>query len=311
MLIDVYRNLKTRIGFKDSERPVIIDNINDAWREIYDSVDLPESMSEIIADINVTSQVITLPFFVENIRKIRWYDPRLPLTMDNPSNRYHEDRGNELWIRKWRKVKREALARTLENYTQLTVSIPLAEPTEFKITITGQTTNSAYTYETLTFAPGELTKTTVADFIDVKSIGKDGPTTYDITIADGDGVELAVIPNHLPTFKYLSIQILDQVSSAMQQNFSSVEIFYKKAFHPVENDHDEFLFGNKYDMAVQWKFLEQNNNDPNNAGAAQKKCTDILNQIIQNEEMGMRTKIDFKANPYYNMPFRATYRRIS
>lgn len=308
MLKNVYDNLKTRIGFKDTERELVVNKVNDAWSEIYDSADLPESTDEFIADINVSSQVCTLPWFIDNIRKIRWYDPRLPLEVDAQENRYHEDRGNELWIRKWRKVKREALQRDIDNYTQLTLKFALPETEDVTVVITGETTNSAYTNEEVVFVAGETEKTTVGNFVSVKSISKSKQTKYNLTVSDGDNNTLAIIPNHLFTFKYLTIQILDQVSSSLQQNFSSVEILYKKAFHPVLFDYDEFLWGNKYDMAVMWKYLEQNKNNYTEAEAAQIKCQQILNQIIANESPGIHSKIDFKANPFYGLPYRQIHR---
>ena len=304
MLLDVYNNLKTRIGFKDSERNLIVAKLNDAWKEIYDSVDLPESRDEKVFDVNVASQVITLPWFVENIRKIRWYDPRLPLDVDAQGNRYNDSVGNELWIKKWRKVKKGALARSIDNYTTLKVSVPLAESEIFSVTVKGQTTNSAYSAETLTFAVGELEKETTGNFVEVQSISKNVTTASDVTIKDASDNILMVIPNHLKTFKYYTIQILDQLSSTLQQNFSSVEVYFKYAFHPVENDEDEFLFENKYDMAVLWKYLEQNKNNYMEVAAAQEKCKQVIDNVIKNEADGVVSKINFKRNPFFSLPYR-------
>ena len=304
MLVDIYRNLKSRIGFKDSERDAIVAKINDACLEIYDSTDLPESLDELIVDINVASQVVTLPWFCDNIRKMRWYDPRLPIMLDSQENRYHKDWGNELWIRKWRKVAREPLQSSITNFSSLELSIPQPEGTSFTVSITGETTNAAYTNEVVSFTDLETTKVTVGNFKKVKSIAKNKRISQNITIKDVNGVELAVIPNHLLTFKYLTVQILDQQSSGLQQNFSSVEVYYKKAFHPVKDDYDEFLWGNKYDMAVVWKFLEQNKNSFIEAAAAQVKCQQVLNQIIMNEAVGTQSKVDFNENAFFNLPYK-------
>ena len=303
MLLDVYRNLKSRLGFKDSERSIIVAKINDAFLEIYDSADLPESLDEIIADINVQAQTITLPWFCDNVRKLRWYDQRLPITIDNQENRYHADWGNELWIKKWRKVAREALQTSISNFSILELSIPQPEAEAFTVSITGETTNSSYTNEIVSFTNLETIKVTVGNFKKVKSIAKSRQLSQNLTVKDADGNILAEIPNHLFTFKYLTIQILDQQSSALQQNYSSVEVFYKKAFHPVKDDYDEFLWGNKYDLAIVWKFLEQNKNSFIEALAAQEKCKQVLDQIIANEAVGIHSKIDFKENAYFNLPY--------
>lgn len=311
MLQNVYENLKSRIGFKDSERDAVVAKINDAWREIWDSNDIPESKDEIIVDINVEAQLVTMPWFCEHIRKMRYFNGRLPITQENQINRYHENWGNEVWVKQWRKKTRTCLARNIDNFSQLVVSIPLPESEDIVVTVIGETTNSAKTRENITITAGSTGAVSVGNFTSqIASITKDRQTTYDVTVADINENVLTVIPNHLLTFRYLIVQILDQIDAQMQQYYSSVEVHYKKQFEPVLEDTDEFVYTDRYDMAIVWKYLEQNKNDVTSAAAAQLKCTQILNQVIDNEAVGVHSQVNFKEQPYFRLPYRMMKGRV-
>ena len=303
MLLNIYTNLKSRVGFKDSERSAVVAKINDAAQEIWDSTDLKESLDEFIADINVSAQVISLPWFVENIKKMRYYNGRIPIELHDIRNRYNNDDGNELWIKRWRQKRRTPINQTLTNYTRLTFTIPLAETVDIKVSLQGKTTNSSKSYEEVTIAAGQLSAMSVYDYIEPENIVKGAGNKYDITVTSGDGEVLSIIPNHLLYAKYNIVQFLDQESSVLPQSYSAVEVLYKKPFEPLVNDYDEFCYGNKYDMAVLWKYLEQNTNSITDAKAAQIKCTSILNQIMATEMANVTTKVNFAENPFYRLPY--------
>jgi hypothetical protein len=311
MLIDIYQNLKSRIGFKDTERASIVAKINDAAREIWDSTDLAESLDEIIVDINVDSQLITLPHFCENIRGMRYYDSRVSISLNDSQNRYNRDSGNETWTLRWRIKHRSPLIRDIDNFTRLSFTLAQAESDDFNISISGQSTNSAKSNEVVTIAAGQLTAESVYDYLKVDNIVKSSVTKFDVLITGGDGTNLSVIPNYLKYCKYIVLQIQDAINTNLLQQYSSIEVLYKKQFEPLQNDYDEFAFGNKYDMAIIWKFLEQNKNTVTDAAAAQAKCTQVLDQVRENEEVGIKKKINFAPQPLFQLPYNLYgFRRI-
>jgi len=291
------------MGFKDTERLSIVEKINDACREIWDSTDLMESTDEKIFDINVDSQTVTLPHFCENIRKMRYFDGRQTINIDDQRNRYNDSPSNELWPFKCRLKKRSPLVRDIDNFTRLKFTLALAESSDFTISISGQTTNSSKSNEVINVPAGTLTFESAFDYVNVTNIVKSRVTTYDILVSDGNDTQLSFIPNNLLLCKYIVIQLIDQVDTTNYASFSSVEAHYKLKYEPMYNDYDEFAFGDKYDMAVVWKFLEQNKNSYIEAAAAQVKCSQVINQIRENEEVGIKRKINFSKQPLFNLPY--------
>jgi hypothetical protein len=303
MLIDIYRNLQSRIGFKDSERAVVVSRINDAAQEIWSSTDLKESLDECIVDINVDAQTVTLPWFVENVKKMRYYNGRMNIDHHDMRNRYNDDFGNEVYIHRFRQKRRTAIGRTLENFTRLTFTLPIAEAIDIKLSIQGETTNSSKSSETLTLVAGQTTVESSLAYMTVDNIAKSVANAYDITVTDADDNVLSVIPNHLLYVKYSVLQIQDQESTQLQSTYSSIEVLYKLPFSPMVHDFDEFCYGNKYDMCVVWKYLEQNKNMVSDAAAAQAKCTQILDQILASEMSAVTTKVNYDRQALFNLPY--------
>jgi hypothetical protein len=286
------------------EKTSVITFVNKAAQEIYDQEDFPESLDEDTFDIDISSQIIALPWYAEHIRGWRFQDARIQGSVADKRNRYQDGIGNEVWQTRWRHKKHSALQRELTNESVLKVSVPIAETSTVTIDIIGTTSNSSNSKESLVFTPGDLTKTSVGNYKEpILTIRKDRATNYDFTVKDVNDNVVAVIPNHRNEAKYRIIQILDCDAFSFTSTMSTVEILYKKRFNPLVNDSDEFLGGDKFDMAVFWRYKEHRSEDVEKAVAFATKVDEVLSKITSNEQMGTRRAIGFVRNPYFNMPY--------
>jgi len=223
--------------------------------------------------------------------------------LDAKENRYNEGKGNETWYQKWRSRGYHPLEREIANESTLKFSIPEVESVAFSINIIGATPNSSRVQETLTFSPGDILKESAVPFISIRNIVKSAPTQYDITVLDADGNTMSLIPNHKTYVLYHWIQIFDWDNMYIPTTSAQIEVLYKKKFDDLVNDYDEFLFGDKYDKAIYWKYLAHQSKDPAVTMVFEEKCNDVLNKIEANGSIGLRRVINFKKSPFIKMPY--------
>lgn len=303
ILIDLGADLGIDIT-SDSERALAVHRINQAAQEIYEANDLIGSLREEVFDPNTTTQQVALPFYVGQIRGIRYYDStsRQRITIQDIRSRWNHGMGNEVWMLRWRLISNKwPLKQNINNQSALVLSVPMAEEVCFNVTIIGQTSNSTRINETITFCPGDLTHTTKNNWKNIESIRKDITTKYDITVKDVDDVELSVIPNICHSPSYVILQVLDYEISSQY----AIEILYKLAYFPFKEDDEDFIVGHSsYDKAIYWKYLEHEyarNKDPDGALAAHTKCDEVISQIMNNNDSGTAKTINFAPNPYFQM----------
>lgn len=292
------------------ERSTAIAKINEAAKDLYEKSDFKEALKEEVFDLLVESQTVSLPWYVEHIRGWRWFESRIEGVINDKGNRYQSLYRDLIWFKEWRHVKHSPLKRDITNAGPLTLSIPKFESETFSITIIGATPNSDRISETINWGIDEKEKTTTNAFEEpIHSIIKSGPTNYNITIKDIDGEELSVIPNHRTQSHYKIIQIFDYESPVIIQNNSAVEVLFKERFTPLVNDNDVFLFEDKYDKAIFWKFKEHNAKNLEAAQGYFAKCEEVIYQIQSSENLGMRRFLAFSPNAFLNYNYNATSRR--
>jgi len=304
-------NILQMIGASDgititdaNEKLALVARVNEAARELYELEDFPESLEEELFNLDVASQMVSLPWYVEWIRGWRYYESRLRGETHDKRNRYSSDFGNELYFHRWRHFKFSPVSRDIVNESTLTLSIPEADDTKFTVSVVGATTNAARTQETITFEPGDLTHTTSGNFkAPLSGIVKDGPCKFDITVKDAEDNTLSVIPNHMTQIRYHVIQILDYESYSLDTQTNSVEILFKRKYQELVNDYDEFLFGDKYDKAIYWKYKSHQAENEKALAIYEIKCNDVLRSIQSTEAMGTKFQIGFARNPYFHMPY--------
>jgi hypothetical protein len=289
-----------------AEKAWLRTKVNEGARDLYQSSDLSGSLREQVFDINPTGNQISLPWQVGEIRAARYYDSGRKIPLHDMRPRYHTDGWAEsVYDIIWRVKTISAIASQLVSATRLTVSIPKAESSDFRVAIVGATTNSNRVEEQLLFVAGETSKETTNVFSPVRPdcidfIGKSGPTTYDVTIADANNNVLAVIPNNLESTRYTVIQVHPRrLSEAQTESCQCIEVLYKHTFFPFVNDYDEFVCAG-YDEAIYWNFvLNWNASQPGmeqRVILASAKIQDVLSKRAKESTMGKEKMIDLGPN---------------
>ena len=317
MLQDILLDIALEIGRTgtDGDQNARIYRVNQAANEIHEANDLEENLNEEIVNFNQeNAQTIALPGYMDKVRGARYADGRLPITIDDIRNRYNFSWyfENETWYIKPRQKLVSPLSRSIDNQSVINVSIPIAEAAEFSVTITGRTDNSNRFTETLVFSPGTLALDSVGNYISIESVTKSRITTYDVTLRDVEGNTLGQVFNSAYESKYRIYQIMDEERGVvLPENFSGTEILYKKTYQPFKNLTDTFFGTGRYDKAIFWKFMEHRTKDATEALSFMAKCNQVLGDILGNDTPNVRRKINFRPQPFFNMPYKWSNTDIS
>jgi len=259
MLRDLLAELSEATSISSSSagnRAQLLRYINRAAYEFYSTADLPSSLWEQSFEIHEQQQQISLPWYIDQVRAVRRADSRSRSKMESLAVRYHTDRWQQPY-NTLRITARRALHTPLALESQLTATIAVAQVVPFSVTITGQTPSASSISETLTFLAGELTKTTVAQFakdepIGVEAISKDAITTCDVSVTDGSGTEVSLIPARLMRASHIVLMANDYSIGTYINTDSEIEVLYKRVFTPMFYDTDEFCFP-ALETAILWK----------------------------------------------------------
>ncbi len=224
--------------------------INRAAKELYQNYDLLDSTRECTLDKS-DDELVALPWFVDTILAVR-------------PNQYMGYRGNyQHRVNKYRTgvwengldyedAGRSPIKKNILNAAIVEFSIPKPEAESFSVTITGGNNLSASLSETITFAPGETSKYSSNRYRDIFAIAQT-KHKYNLSVKDIDGVELALIPNHLEEAQYRIIRTRD-TQQLYHFKFPYVDVLYKEVFRPFVNDGDQFICGDRYDQAIVCKY---------------------------------------------------------
>jgi len=306
MLRDILANLQDSLGVS-ADRARLVRFVNQAYKEYYQRTDLPGSLLEQIFEFSNGDQVATLPWYVGEVRALRRAVSRQPITMHDMAPRYH----TKAWRQqRWefRLVGRRAIHTPLSVESQLTIAIPIAQADTFSVTIKGQTPSAASITETLTFAPGELSKTTTAQFAKddpagIEAITRSGAVTADITIADAAGVELALLPNSQENSEHIHIQWNDSDTGQHATTDNNIEILYKRRYTPLTLDTDVCIF-TPIEDAICWKArsyhysFSKDELAGQQAVLASQKADELFAQATQTRDMETVAVIQQEPNPY-------------
>jgi len=306
MLKDILIDLAALYGIdlsNTNERNLLVIRVNHAARELHDKRDIPEALSELVADIDQYSQQVALPNYVYSVRAMRYYDSREKIDIENIKNRYHDGYGGDCWPLKFRQTKDSPICREIANLSTLVVTIPLEEEEEFSVTISGQTEHSTRDSETLVFSAGDTEKETTLNFKDIESIVKSKATKYDVTITDADDNVVAIIPNVKNDVSYKIFQLTESDITG-GSTYGAVEVLYLTQFMPAQEDSDTFWGTDKYDRTIIFKYRELYGEDDLNLSVAYggKADKDLL-EMHQADKPGKRERINFKPQPYFDLPY--------
>ena len=293
MLRDILVNLQDALGVS-GDRARLVRFINQAYREYYERTDLSNSLFEQSFEFNVGDQLITLPWYVEQVRAMRRVRSNDPVRLLGPAPRYH----NAPWLQsraEFYVLGRRAIHTPLSIESPLTVTIPLAQSVPFTVTIKGQTPSAASVTEKLSFAAGDTSKTTTTQFakddpIGIETISRYGEVTADIQVADAAGTVICTIPNTVESPQHIVVQWNNYDAGAYNTTDNIIEVLYKRVFTPLINDSDETIFP-AIDNAILWKArgyyasLSKDELAGTQAMACEQKADNLFSQAIECREL--------------------------
>src|SRR5574343_1636486 len=120
-----------------NQKSLLIQRVNEAAKELYEEQDFREALDEKMFNIDVNSQVVALPWYVEHMRGWRYFNNRMPGILEDKANRYGDGKGNETWYQKWRHIKHSPIQREISNESTLKFSIPEPESEDIVFNIVG------------------------------------------------------------------------------------------------------------------------------------------------------------------------------
>lgn len=256
MLIDIINNLQDYVSTE--ERATILRYINNAAKELYNAADLPNSLMERDFCVDLTNQQITLPWYAKEVRGVRRKTLGLNMTLTDTRPRYVGTPWTQPYGQ-WRLIAESPLEQHITAAGRLVVTLAAVESSAVDVTITGQTTTSMNYSETLTFAPGDLTKTTTKQFmqrdpVGIKSIVKSRITTNDLIVTqESDARQVATIPNVLQRASNLIISTRDEYQYQQYSASECFEVLFKWPYIELVNDTDEFLGTDVFDSLIEWR----------------------------------------------------------
>jgi len=300
--------LAADIGIKidsTTQKDYLDAKINRAAREIWDSYDLRNSLREQIVLLETDQQLITLPFYVYRLRKIRMYDFQYPVERVSMTPRYNYNNWNPPFLQ-WRTIREEApLMRDIENQGPVTITLTQPATSAVVFTITGKTPNAEKVAESILFSVGDTTKVSSNNFEAIDSLTKNKIIEQDASVYDMDGNQISAIPNCELKAYFTVVQVQDKYQTFAEQPL--VELLYKTVFTPFKNDNDKFPCGDQFDDAIYWKALEllSSKKDGEDAIAktlgANAKCRSLIEKIEAINYDGESQPINFAPCPYYGL----------
>lgn len=320
MLIDIINNVREIVGIKPTDtaaREQLLAYINRAGREIYDGVDLPNTLREDKFCIDDDHSQITLPWYVDGIRGIKNHETGVPYMLFDTRVEYGAEEVQQP-LYTWRFIRMSPLVRDIPAAGTLTITLAEAQAESLQVAVSGQTTTAAMAIETVTFAAGEVSRTTTKQFMQesptgITSITKNKVTTCDVVVTDtASSTEIARIPNRHFAARNQIIQIYT-ADRPMQYGNDCFRILYKLPYTPLWYDNDSF-FDPKLEEALAWKVQEHfyaRQGDVERAQIAMlasAKCWDVVRRVSQNQEAQVMRVIQSAPNPY-ELRSRRVYRQ--
>lgn len=243
-----------------SERTYVIDRIQEAARTLYETHDLPGCEREQIFKVEVGQQLITFPWYVKKILRIRDYEYRSGVDVVDMRPRYqsrdwtdNSTNSTTFWTQ-WRKTGVDGLTRRITGASKLKFTFAAPVTSAVAVTVNGSTDTAGRITETLLFNVGDQTKVSTNLFTGVtrNGIKKTAVTVADLSVTDGAGNEVCLVPNHMLTVEHLVIQNQDRYGVICER---LIECLYKTAYEPMYEDEDCFMLGEEYEEALFYQTM--------------------------------------------------------
>lgn len=312
MLGDILQYVKEITGIDPTagspQRAQALLYVNRAAREIYLNTDLPGSLFEREFAISTDTQMMTLPWYADEIRGVRRpsWDHKIQLV--TPHMRHHYKPWRQPTMQ-WVMRHKTPLLRHMTQAGKLTVTLTVPESERtIRVTIKGQTTTASIRSETLVFSPGQTEKTTTAQWVQAQPFGiisivKSSKTDGDVQITQAtDGLLVAEIANCMLEASNRLIQVHDGQRSVTYSTNEHIEVLFKWPYISLQDDTDQFTGTDKFDDAIVWKMREHWHStrpeESDLAVAASVKCAQQVSSVMNTTESAEEKFVLDGENPY-------------
>lgn len=312
MLSDLLSELASDLGIQISipaERTYLVDKINKAAEEIYNSNLLRGCEMEQLFEVDTDTQQISLPPYIGRLLNVRHHYMRSPINVESMRPHYLQ----QAWVPpylNWRvKAPSAPLARITGQVAPLTFTLSQPATEAFVLTVAGRTLDSRHKVEQIAFVIGDTAKQTSGAYYqeDVQYIKKSAPIEFDITITDLDGVVVGEIYNNMLSSQYMVVNIMDWLYEPRAAENRFVEVLFKPRFQKYVEDTDIFVAGEIYERAVYYKtqqyMLEKQEGKSNDAILAAQACMNYMNQVANEMKASEASKLKFKMPIIYQFKF--------
>lgn len=229
-----------------AQKARLVDIINQAATEVYETKDLPVVLKELYLRAN-SNKELALPPFVGKLRAIRSTCRNDAWELHDIRPRYQAEDWKNEW-KNWRIKGYSPFQTEITNSAPGTITYPEADD-DLIITLVGETTNSNRTVEKITI--DETSKTWTNSFIDLIAIRKNKVTDFNVTITDADGNEMATIYADQLESRYVIVDVsLYPDLHCCSDGSYIMEVLYKPKLPRMERDDDSFPVDGYDDVIV-------------------------------------------------------------
>jgi len=284
-----------------TQRALMLKYVNPAAKELYHISDMAGCLDEKLFKVNA-NQTIAFPSYMGQIRAIRDGYNRTQVTLSQQRPMYNQFSWEQAW-RNFRIKGLQTLSTSLQNQSQLLITVQTVENPPIVVNVSGPTTTASNATESITMTSN--TMNTQNAYLDVASFTKDSINTCDVVLADINGNEISRIPNNQYKAQYQIIDVSLMPYYPWNNNplLNWMEILYKKALTILQNDTDEFpAIG--YDDVIWNKALQLYYEEQNNIQAATgfyQKANQMLAQIHEDVNRGTDDCVALVENPHDRM----------
>jgi len=304
MYSDIVRFCQTRAG--EFKPEVYRREINEAWKDIWNSVDLPGALQTMKlndqCDNSCGRAVVSLPWFVQELRMAKVLQgPNIDL--NEPGYQFQAGQWFQAPLT-WSFVSYTPIERWNGNTAPplLRISKPATE--QFSVVLIGGMKNRQKVREEVVFTEGAVTVQAKTPFITYNSITKSVVTETDILGYDGSGEHMFTLPS--ATFEARNsvwrTRDLSLVWNNAGWNFFSCcyEILYKSTPNYLQYDEDCVLpnFEDVVQNAAVARLLLVEKGNEERAAIYNTIAKDSMSTIASNATKGQRNIMDLGPNRY-------------
>lgn len=248
----IFKDLKELVAATISiaDGDLLNQKINSAAEEIWNSVDLPGCLQEDFFNLGDTA-IITLPYYVYRIRKVKPCEFGVNTTVEGPIPAYSDHYySNSPW--KWRILRETPLMRDIEEASTLEIRPEIPLESDVLISLAGPTDVADRGQETVTLSAGESSVQTTMRYEDLDLLQKHSKTAANLRVYDAAGNEVAFLPNHILPARNTQIQVYSRCDNSFLNR--CLAVLYKPVLPYMAEDLD--VFPEPYGQALLIKVLE-------------------------------------------------------